>query len=72
MSMGPLEYLVVAFPDGRLNGDIVPSLKRAVDDGTIRVIDLVFVRKDADGNVTEVELEDLDLAEASGFLSVVG
>jgi hypothetical protein len=72
MSMGPLEYLVVAFPDGRLNGDIVPSLKRAVDDGTIRVIDLVFVRKDADGNVTEVELKDLDLAEASGFLSVVG
>jgi hypothetical protein len=73
MSMGPLEYLVVAFPGSRFKGDIIPALKRVVDNGTIRVIDLVFVRKDASGNVTEVELEDLDLQEeADGFSSVVG
>jgi uncharacterized membrane protein len=58
VSIGPVEYMVVAFPGNRFKGEIVPALQELVDSGTIRIIDLAFVVKDADGNVAGVELED--------------
>jgi hypothetical protein len=59
MSLGPLEYLVVAFPGNRFNGQIAPALREVVEKGIIRIIDLVFVYKAEDGTVTAVELGDL-------------
>ena len=43
--MGPVEYLVVEFPGNKFKGEIVPALKELTDNGTIRIIDLVFVRQ---------------------------
>jgi Family of unknown function (DUF6325) len=60
MSIGPVEYMIVAFPGNRFKGEIVPALKELVDAGTIRIIDLAFVMKDADGAVGTAELADLD------------
>jgi len=60
MSIGPVEYMIVAFPGNRFTGDIVPALKELVDAGTIRIIDLAFVLKDADGAVVTAEMADLD------------
>lgn len=60
MSIGPVEYLIVAFPGNRFKGEIVPALKELVDAGTIRIIDLAFVLKDADGAVVTAEMADLD------------
>lgn len=60
MSIGPVEYLIVAFPGNRFKGEIVPALQELVDAGTIRIIDLAFVMKDADGAVVTAELGDLD------------
>ena len=51
MGIGPVEYMVVAFPGNQFNGEIAPALKDLIDAGTIRVIDLAFVIKDADGSV---------------------
>jgi len=65
--MGPVEYLVVAFPGNKFNGDIVPALAELTDNGIIRIIDLVFIRKDADGNVVSAELEDLPAEAAAAF-----
>ncbi len=48
--MGPVEYLVVEFPGNKFKGEIVPALEELTDNGTIRIIDLVFVRKDEDGS----------------------
>jgi uncharacterized membrane protein len=66
-STGPVEYLVVKFPGNKFKGEIVPALGELVDNGTIRIIDLVFIYKDADGNVSAVEIEELDQDQASGI-----
>ena len=65
--MGPVEYLLVAFPGNKFNGDIVPALTELTDKGIIHIIDLVFIRKDADGNVVAAELEDLPADVAAAF-----
>ena len=60
MSVGPVEYMIVAFPGNRFKGEIVPALAELVEAGTIRIIDLAFVLKDADGAVVTAEMGDLD------------
>lgn len=64
MSLGPVELIVIAFPDGKLRPEVAPALKEIVDSGTCRIIDLLFVRKDAEGNVKIVELEDSGIADS--------
>ena len=49
--MGPIDYVVVEFPEDRLTGEGLPLLVDLVDQGIVRVLDLVFVRKDRDGSV---------------------
>jgi hypothetical protein len=58
--MGPVDYLVVEFPDARVTGDALPRLVDLVDQGVVRILDLVFLRKEADGSVVAVEVADLD------------
>jgi len=58
--MGPVGYIVVEFPGNRMTGEGFPILLDLVDRGLIRILDLVFARKDADGTVSAVELSDLD------------
>ena len=70
MSIGPVEYMVVAFPGNKFKGEIVPALGDLVDNGTIRIIDLAFVGKDADGNVLAFELEDADSEVGSAFSTI--
>ena len=60
MSIGPVEYMIVAFPGNRLKGEIVPALAELVEAGTLRIIDLAFVMKGADGVVVTAEMGDLD------------
>lgn len=57
---GPIDYLVVEFPRTNFSGEAFPLLLDLVDSGTIRILDLVFVIKDADGNVGAIELDQLD------------
>jgi hypothetical protein len=76
--LGPVELAVIAFPGSNFNGSVAPALAELVEQGTIRIIDLVFVRKDEDGSMIGLELDDLgdeagpfdDLdGEAGGLLS---
>jgi uncharacterized membrane protein len=67
MALGPVEILVVSFPGSEFNGDVAPALAELVETGMIRVIDLVFVAKAADGEVVGVELSDLDESVSSAF-----
>lgn len=70
MTLGPVELIVIAFPDGKLHPEVAPALKEIVDSGTCRIIDLLFVRKDAEGKVKIVELEDSGIADS--FANVDG
>lgn len=58
--IGPVDYLVVEFPEGRLTGEGFPLLVDLVDRGIIRILDLVFVRKRDDGAVEGLMVTDLD------------
>jgi hypothetical protein len=54
--MGPIDYFVIEFPGSRMNGEGLPLLVDLVDRGTIRILDLVFIRKMPDGDVIRMEL----------------
>jgi translation initiation factor IF-2 len=69
MSVGPIEYLVVACPGNKFKGEIVPALAELVENGTIRILDLVFILKDEDGSVAAVELADLDPEDEAAAMS---
>jgi hypothetical protein len=56
--MGPVQMLVIGFEGGEFRGAIAAELERLREDDTIRVLDLVVVAKDADGNVSVAEGED--------------
>jgi hypothetical protein len=71
MSFGPIEMLVVKFPGNQFRGEIAPALAELVETGTIRVIDLVFIKKDADGTLTSIELADLDPEAAADYAPAV-
>ena len=58
--IGPVDYAVIAFPGNKFRGEIAPALSELVDAGTIRVIDVAFVGKNADGDAVAMELMELD------------
>jgi hypothetical protein len=70
MTIGPVEYIVVGFPGNKFTGEIAPELIALVESGTIRVLDLIFIGKDADGSVLSFEFDELD--EVAGFSDLDG
>ena len=52
--IGPVEYMIVSFPGNQFKGEIAPALAKLIESNTIRIIDLAFVTKDADGNIGRV------------------
>ena len=71
MSIGPVEYIAIAFPGNNFSGEIVPAIKELQDAGTIRVLDLVIISKDGEGNVTGIELSEAS-PEQQAALAVLG
>jgi hypothetical protein len=58
--IGPVEYLIAAFPGNQFRGEIAPALADLVEAGTIRIIDIAFAGKDENGEAAAFELSDLD------------
>jgi Family of unknown function (DUF6325) len=65
--IGPVDYMIVAFPGNEFRGEIAPALGDLVEAGTIRIIDLAFVGKNAEGEIVAFELTDLDPEIREGF-----
>ena len=59
MPHAPVDVLVAEFKGGEFHGQMASALTDLVERDVIHIIDLVFVRKDEEGNVTMVELDDL-------------
>jgi len=74
VSIGPVEYIAIAFPGNKFSGEIIPALQALVENGTIRILDLVIIRKDTEGNIEGIELSDASPEEqaALGALGVSG
>jgi hypothetical protein len=58
--IGPVDYFLVGFPGNQFRGEIGPAITDLVEAGTVRVIDIAFVAKDADGKTVAMELSELD------------
>ena len=58
--LGPIDYLIVEFPGNKMTGEGFPILLDLVDRGLIRILDLLFVRKDEDGSTTILNVADID------------
>ena len=66
----PLEYALIKFEDARPTGKIVPELLDLAARGIVRFIDIVFIQKEADGNIRTVELNDLDPESYEMFVPI--
>jgi len=60
--LGPVDWIVVEFPGSKFNGQIVPALLDLVERDLVRVLDLLVLKKDADG--TLVGVDDRQAADA--------
>ena len=60
--LGPVDYLVVEFPAGQANftGEMAAELQALVEGGTIRILDLLIITKDADGTIDSFEVDDFE------------
>ena len=59
IDMGPVDYIVVEYPHHRPDGEAFAELLNLVEAGIIRVLDLVFVRKQDDGTVVALDWQDV-------------
>lgn len=59
MAVGPVEYVIIGFPENNFDGSILPALKEIVDAGLVHILDAVFIAKGADGEILGFEYEDL-------------
>ena len=71
MSVGPVEVTVIKFPGNQFKGEIIPELVELIETGTIRVIDLIFLFIDENGELTVKELEELEDDDRSNYDAVV-
>jgi hypothetical protein len=65
--LGPVDWIVVEFPGARFDGSVMPILVDLEERGIIRVLDLVVLKKDADGTLEAFEVSDLDESEIGGM-----
>ncbi len=71
MAVGPCDLIVVKFPGNKFRGEIAPALAALMEKGTIRVIDALFAIKDEKGDLTVLELKDVDGDGVADVISVV-
>jgi hypothetical protein len=62
--LGPIDYLAVEWPDRHVTGEGFRLLMDLVDSGIVRVLDIVFIGKDADGSVSRVRVADVEHSDA--------
>ena len=62
-TVGPVDVALIVFEKNEFTGEIAPALAELHDSGTVRVIDLAFVRKEADGSTSVIEVTDAEIAD---------
>jgi uncharacterized membrane protein len=72
MAIGPVQLIVFGFEHPEFHGEIIAELERLRDNDTVRVIDALAVRKDADGEIEVAHLSNLSKEEAIELGSTIG
>jgi uncharacterized membrane protein len=67
--IGPVQMLVIGFgPDAKLEGQVMTELARLEESATIRILDLLFVRKEEDGDLVALDYQGEELGAIVGAL----
>jgi uncharacterized membrane protein len=69
---GPVQMLIVGFNEPKFRGEALAELQRLKEADIVRLVDLLVVRKDDDGNVTTVQTSDLTTEESMELGAIVG
>jgi uncharacterized membrane protein len=72
VTLGPVQLLIIGLPDAQPHAGIREELEWLRENDIIRLIDLLLVRKDKEGNVMRLETSDLSQEESAEFGAVVG
>jgi uncharacterized membrane protein len=72
LTLGPVQMLVVGFEGDRFTGEIREELTRLKENDIARLIDLLLVKKNEEGEIEVIQQSDLDQEEAEEFGAVVG
>jgi uncharacterized membrane protein len=72
MEIGPIQMVAIGFEKAEFKGDILRELQAATERGDIRLIDLLAVHKDQEGNVVAAELTGMTLDERMELGAVIG
>ena len=72
--LGPVDYLVVEFPADKANfsGEMAAELSALVGRGLVRVLDLLFLKKELDGSVEGFESHEFDAGEVGELRALEG
>lgn len=57
--MGPIDYVVIEWPDRQPSGEAAPILVDLVERGIVRILDIAFIVKNDDGSVLGLDVADL-------------
>jgi len=69
---GPVQVLVVGLETDRLKGEVLAELQRLKEHDIVRLIDMVVVAKDRDGEIVGVEMSDLTPEQSAEFGAIAG
>jgi hypothetical protein len=72
MAFGPIQLLVVGFEEGNFRGEILRELERLRDQDVIRIVDVLFLRRDDDGELVTLAFSDLDGDERRELGAIAG
>ena len=67
MTYGPIDFVALEFKGNQFKGEIFPEILNLVNNGVVRIIDMIVVKKDADGTVTHQEMQEHDGAVLAVF-----
>jgi hypothetical protein len=72
MAIGPVEFIIIQFPGNQFKGEIIPALDDLLESKTVRLIDVVFISKDDEGNVIWDEYDAGEEGDGFGFAHLDG
>jgi hypothetical protein len=67
MTYGPVDFVALEFKGNQFKGEILPEIMNLVSNDIVRVIDMIVVKKDADGRVTHQEMQETDQSVLAVF-----
>lgn len=67
MTYGPIDFIALEFKSSNLSEELAANLLELVEQGVVRIIDLLVVVKDADGKVDALEVEQIDASTLALF-----